>query len=574
MLNNLKILLDKDYTPVKKATYYQLLDILFNMIIYTILFLTIYSLIEKSFTMNKIYWYSGLLLIALIFKSYFGGWAMVKMQKTGSTASKDLRIAMGDHVKKLNLGYFNSHNLGYLINILTMDITDFEQAVTHNIPDLLKVLVLSVYLLLITFFINFKLAIIQIVVVLLTIPILKVGGEKLEKIGVEKKNVSAKLISTIIEYISGIEVFKSFGVIGDKFERLEKGFRDLKKYSIKLELTAVPYVLLFQVIIDLLFPILLLLAVRFFMNGELEAKMLVGFIVLSLTLTNVIRNFSASYSVTRYLFVSVAKISDTLNYPTISYKDEDFNFSGYDISFENVDFSYTEDRKVLKDINFIAKNNEITALVGKSGSGKSTIMSLIARFWDTTKGSIKIGGKDIKEVNPDSLLKNISMVFQDVYLINDTIYENIRIGNLNASREEVMNAAKIANCHGFISKLPNGYDTYIGEEGSTLSGGEKQRISIARALLKNSPIILLDEATASLDADSEHEIKMAINELIKDKTVIIIAHRLNTIKDANNIIVMDDGKIIESGNHEKLMNDRGAYYSMFTAMEKAKEFSI
>jgi len=273
------------------------------------------------------------------------------------------------------------------------------------------------------------------------------------------------------------------------------------------------------------------------MNGELEAKMLVGFIVLSLTLTNVIRNFSASYSITRYLFVSVAKISDTLNYPTISYKDEDFNFSNYDISFENVDFSYTEDRKVLKDINFIAKNNEITALVGKSGSGKSTVMS-------------------------------------DVYLINDTIYENIRIGNLNASKEEIMNAAKIANCHDFISKLPKGYDTYIGEEGSTLSGGEKQRISIARALLKNSPIILLDEATASLDADSEYEIKMAINELIKDKTVIIIAHRLNTIKDANKIIVMDDGKIIESGNHEKLMNDKGTYYSMFTAMEKAKEFSI
>ena len=227
MLNNLKMLLDKDYTPVKKATYYQLLDILFNMIIYTILFLTIYSLIEKSFTINKIYWYSGLLLIALIFKSHFGGWGMVKMQKTGSTASKNLRIAMGDHVKKLNLGYFNSHNLGYLINILTMDITDFEQAITHNIPDLLKVLVLSVYLLLITFFINFKLAIIQIIVVLLTIPILKVGGEKLEKIGVEKKTVSAKLISTIIEYISGIEVFKSFGVIGDKFERLEKGFKKI-----------------------------------------------------------------------------------------------------------------------------------------------------------------------------------------------------------------------------------------------------------------------------------------------------------------------------------------------------------
>ncbi len=216
----------------------------------------------------------------------------------------------------------------------------------------------------------------------------------------------------------------------------------------------------------------------------------------------------------------------------------------------------------------------MTALIGPSGSGKTTITSLIARFWDVNKGEITVGDKDIKDVNPETLLNHISMVFQDVYLLNDTIYNNIKIGNQDASYDEVIEAAKIANCHEFIKKLPQGYETMVGEGGSTLSGGEKQRISIARAILKDAEIILLDEATASLDADNEMEIRKSIDKLTENKTVIVIAHRLNTIKDAEQIIVLDEGEIEEKGNHEELMKNKKRYYNMLQEMERAKSWAI
>jgi len=216
----------------------------------------------------------------------------------------------------------------------------------------------------------------------------------------------------------------------------------------------------------------------------------------------------------------------------------------------------------------------MTALIGPSGSGKTTVISLIARFWDVNNGSIRIGGRDIKDIKPDLLLKHISMVFQEVYLLNDTIYNNIKLGNPKATKEDVIRAAKIANCHEFIEKLDNKYDSLVGEGGSTLSGGEKQRISIARAILKDAPIILLDEATASLDADNELEIRKAIKKLTTNKTVIVIAHRLNTIKDADQIIVLNEGSLEERGNHKQLMENKKRYYNMYNEMEKAKNWAI
>ena len=247
----------------------------------------------------------------------------------------------------------------------------------------------------------------------------------------------------------------------------------------------------------------------------------------------------------------------------------------YDIKFQNVSFSYEKDAPVLKNITFEAKQGTKTALVGSSGSGKTTVTSLIARFWDCQSGEITIGGINIQKIYPEELLTNISMIFQDVYLVNDTFENNIRLGKPKATREEVINAAKNANCHDFIMESENGYDTIIGEGGSTLSGGEKQRISIARALLKDTPIILVDEATASLDADNEHEIRKSLSILTKHKTVITIAHKLNTIKDYDKIIVMSNGIIEEIGNHEQLMENKGRYYKMYTEMEKAQsEFEL
>ena len=251
-------------------------------------------------------------------------------------------------------------------------------------------------------------------------------------------------------------------------------------------------------------------------------------------------------------------------------------FKNYDIKFENVSFSYEKDKPVLKNISFEAKQGTSTALVGSSGSGKTTVTNLIARFWDCQSGIISIDGTDITKIYPEELLTNISMIFQDVYLVNDTVENNIKLGKPDATHEEVIKAAKDASCHEFITELENSYDTVVGEGGSTLSGGEKQRISIARALLKDTPIILLDEATASLDADNEHEIRKSLDKLIKNKTVITIAHKLNTIKNYDQIIVMSDGIIEEKGTHEELMKNRKRYYEMYTEMKKAQsnEYSL
>ncbi len=574
MLKDIKFILQNDYINIKRAIKFILADVVFTVFIYSILYFSIMSLIQNNFSKEKIFLYTSIILIIMIIRIFTAKYAMVNIQKKGSSAVKNLRIRIGDHIRNLNLGYFHKNNIGHLINILTLNISDFEMVITHTTGDLLKVIILSVYFLSVSFFINYKLALIQFLVFILASPIMYFGGKKLNQASTKKSIVFSKGMATIVEYISGIELFKSFGISGKKFKRLENSFVDFKKYSIKVELSAVPYVLLFQIIIDLMFPLLLIISTTMFINKNLTAEMLIAFTILNLAFTNIVRGFSIGYAQLRYLLVSMEKLKETLNYPTISYKEENYNFSNYDIEFKNVNFSYVDDKKVLNNINFVAKEKEITALVGESGSGKSTIITLIARFWDIQNGSIKIGGKNIKDINPESLLKNISMVFQDVYLINDTVYENIKIGNSNASYEEIINAAKLANCHNFIEKMENSYDTVIGEGGSTLSGGEKQRISIARAFLKNAPIILLDEATASLDADNEYEIKKSIKKLTANKTVIVIAHRLNTIQDADKIIVMEEGKILEQGKHSELMENKNKYFNMFTEMSKAKEWSI
>lgn len=332
--------------------------------------------------------------------------------------------------------------------------------------------------------------------------------------------------------------------------------------------------LVFQIIVDISFPILLLIVTTKFGYGNIDKKAFLTFIIINIALTNILRAFGAQYGQFRYLKLASQKLIDTYNKPEMSYKYEDIDFKNFDIEFENVSFEYEEGENIINNLSFKAKEKTMTALVGPSGSGKTTVTSLIARFWDINRGRIKIGGNDIKDIKPDLLLKHISMVFQDVYLLNDTIYNNIKLGNESATKEDVIRAAKIANCHEFIEKLEDKYDTVVGEGGSTLSGGEKQRISIARAILKDAPIVLLDEATASLDADNELEIRKGIKKLTLNKTVIVIAHRLNTIKDADQIIVLNEGHIEEKGSHRELINNKKRYYNMYNEMERAKNWAI
>ncbi len=565
-----KLIGDEDYklfiNPIKILAF----DGVFHGIIYSMLFFTLIDLVNKNITMKKNLIYLAIMIVALIirffllFKGYYG------VQADGAKIIAHLRIKMGDYIKRLGLGYFNKNNIGTLSNILTNDLNDFEIFITHMTADLVKLTILMIYLSICLIILGS----IQVIIFIFSLPIFFLGSSKIKATTKEAKIVRATMLSKIIEYVKGIEVFKSYNMLGTRFKNFSEALNGVKKYSIKIELAGIPYLIPMQLLVFLSFPILLIFATQKYFNGGINANQLVIFMVVSLAYTNIGLNIGVLLMESRYFTVSIDKLLSVLETKEIPYKLETHNFEDYSIKFENVNFSYLEDKQVLKNINFEAKQGSMTALVGASGSGKTTILNLIARFYDVASGSIKIGGLDIKELNPDSLLENITMVFQDVYLIQDTIFENIKIGNQNATREEVIEAAKKAFADDFIQKLPLGYETMIHESGDSLSGGEKQRISIARAFLKDAPIVLLDEATASIDVDNEYLIQQSIKELTKNKTVLVIAHRLNTIRHADQIIVFDEGKIVEKGSHDELIKKDAVYAKMYRTMEQAKMWNI
>ena len=576
MLNDIKTLSGKEFKRLKKPVFLLVIDSLFYMMNYMMFYFTIVDLITETFTLNKIIVYTVIMIVANTVRYLFNRVGYTGIQSQGARIIQDLRLRMGDHLRNLNLGYFNKHNIGNVINIITNDLQDFEHVLTHSTSELIKLGILSVYLLLVTFAISPILGILQILIAAAGAIFIVLGMKKSSKIALKKKHTMDDVVSRMVEYISGMELFKSYNLAGEKFKRLKDSFNDLKKESINTEIALAPYVLIFQLIVDISFALLLLVSTQLFINGSINKIMFFSYIIIGLSLSNILKAFSGQYVFFQYMKLATDKLINVYNEKEISYEFEVMPFKNYDIKFENVSFSYEKDKPVLKNISFEAKQGTSTALVGSSGSGKTTVTNLIARFWDCQSGIISIDGTDITKIYPEELLTNISMIFQDVYLVNDTVENNIKLGKPDATHEEVVKAAKDASCHEFITELENSYDTVVGEGGSTLSGGEKQRISIARALLKDTPVILLDEATASLDADNEHEIRKSLDKLIKNKTVITIAHKLNTIKNYDQIIVMSDGIIEEKGTHEELMKNRKRYYEMYTEMKKAQsnEYSL
>ena len=576
MLNDIKTLSGKEFKRLKKPVFLLVIDSLFYMMNYMMFYFTIVDLITETFTLKKIIIYTVIMIAANTVRYLFNRVGYTGIQSQGARIIQDLRLRMGDHLRNLNLGYFNKHNIGNVINIITNDLQDFEHVLTHSTSELIKLGILSIYLLLVTFAISPILGILQILIAAVGEIFIVLGMKKSSKIALKKKHTMDDVVSRMIEYISGMELFKSYNLAGEKFKRLKNSFNDLKKESINTEIALAPYILIFQLTVDISFALLLLVSTQLFISGSINKIMFFSYIIIGLSLSNILKAFSGQYVFFQYMKLATDKLINVYNEKEISYEFEVMPFKNYDIKFENVNFSYEKDKPILKNISFEAKQGTSTALVGSSGSGKTTVTNLIARFWDCQSGIISIDGTDITKIYPEELLTNISMIFQDVYLVNDTVENNIKLGKPDATHEEVVKAAKDASCHEFITELENSYDTVVGEGGSTLSGGEKQRISIARALLKDTPIILLDEATASLDADNEHEIRKSLDKLIKNKTVITIAHKLNTIKNYDQILVMSDGIIEEMGTHEELMKNRKRYYEMYTEMKKAQsnEYSL
>ena len=508
------------------------------------------------------------MIVSVIIEAVLEHITNVLESAAGYMVFADMRNQLGDHLRKLPMGFFTEGNMGKISSVLSTDMVFIEENCMAVLAEVMTFMISQGLMIIMMFFMSWKIGILTLVItgvfVLIGNLMLKNTLEHSEK----KQEYSEHLTDAVLDFVEGIGIIKSYNLLGERSKSLTDNFKKSCDESIAFEVDYSPWAKAMYLAYGIGTTAVLALGFYLYNSGEIRADYMVGLIIF---LFDVFLSIKAYYGQIARLTVTSAcldRIEEVFNAEEMKdtgaaqLKNVDaVDSSVPEIEYSDVTFGYTE-KDVLRNVSFSVNKGEMTALVGPSGGGKSTIASLLARFWDVKDGSIKVRGTDIREVPLGTLMDNISMVFQRVYLFQDTIANNISIGRPDATKEEIIEAAKKARCYDFIMKLPEGFDTVIGEGGASLSGGEQQRISIARCILKDSPIVILDEATSSVDADNERAIQEAISELCKDKTLLVIAHRLKTIKDADQILLISDGGISERGSHEELMAKQGTYAHM------------
>ena len=525
------------------------------------------SLFMKGQMNEKICLYLGIgLVICIAVEAVFEHITNVLQSATGYEVFADMRMRLGDHLRNLPMGYFTEGNMGKISTVLCTDMVFIEECCMGVLSELVTFMISQGLMTLMMFVMDIRLGVAACLVI---IAFFIVGNCMMKTTlahSKTKQEGSESLTEEVLAFAEGIGIIKSFNMLGEKSKSLSAEFDKSCRESIDFEKSYGPWARALYLTYGIGTSFMLAVAGLLYTKGEMASDYMVGLVLFLFDLFISIESYYGQITRLTVTAASLDRIEEVFEAEEL----HDFadialskDAGGNDslVEYSDVSFGYTG-KNVLNHISFTMKKGEMTALVGPSGGGKSTIASLLARFWDIKEGTIKVDGKDIKNVSLGSLMDKISMVFQRVYLFKDTIYNNIVIGRPDATREEVIEAAKKARCYDFIMSFPEGFDTVIGEGGASLSGGEKQRLSIARCILKDSPIVILDEATASVDADNERAIQEAISELCKNKTLLVIAHRLKTIRDADQILVISDGKIIERGNHEKLMEKDGVYAHM------------
>lgn len=525
------------------------------------------SLFMKGQMNEKICLYLGIgLVICIAVEAVFEHITNVLQSATGYEVFADMRMRLGDHLRNFPMGYFTEGNMGKISTVLCTDMVFIEECCMGVLSELVTFMISQGLMTLMMFVMDIRLGVAACLVI---IAFFIVGNCMMKTTlahSKTKQEGSESLTEEVLAFAEGIGIIKSFNMLGEKSKSLSAEFDKSCRESIDFEKSYGPWARALYLTYGIGTSFMLAVAGLLYTKGEMASDYMVGMVLFLFDLFISIESYYGQITRLTVTAASLDRIEEVFEAEEL----HDFadialskDAGGNDslVEYSDVSFGYTG-KNVLNHISFTMKKGEMTALVGPSGGGKSTIASLLARFWDIKEGTIKVDGKDIKNVSLGSLMDKISMVFQRVYLFKDTIYNNIVIGRPDATREEVIEAAKKARCYDFIMSFPEGFDTVIGEGGASLSGGEKQRLSIARCILKDSPIVILDEATASVDADNERAIQEAISELCKNKTLLVIAHRLKTIRDADQILVISDGKIIERGNHEKLMEKDGVYAHM------------
>ena len=484
--------------------------------------------------------------------------------------SANIRIEIAEILKKLPLSFFSKHDVSDLSQTIMKDVSTIEHAISHAIPKALGLIVYLFLIVIMLLIFNFKLALCILIPIILSIVCIFIS--KKSQVNGNKKyyNVMREISEDFQESIELQQEIKSYNQIEKFSKKIIDDINYSEKVHIKSELGMVLPLSISTNIQNLTLGATILFGTSIYLKGEASLLYLIGYIMCASKIIDAVNSLLSNFAELMYLDGNLQRIKELRS--TEIQSGEEKKLKKFDIEFKNVEFGYGEN-KVIDNISFIAKQGEVTAIVGPSGCGKTTVLRLMSRLYDYDKGKIIIDDNDIKEIDTESLFENISIVFQEVTLFNTSILENIRFGDKNATDEQVKEAARLANCEEFIEKLPEKYDTIIGENGSKLSGGERQRISIARAFLKNAPIILLDEISASLDVENEMKIQESLNKLIKNKTVLIISHRMKSIENANKIIVMENGKIESQGNHNELLEKSKVYNTMVKNSNLAENYS-
>ncbi|MGO5075027.1 ABC transporter ATP-binding protein [Clostridium sporogenes] len=528
---------------------------------------------NKNLTIDWVFYMLGFMVFTVLGRFLFSYLRASTQDSIGYEVTAEQRVRIGDILKRVSLGFFSEKNAGEITSAVTTDLSFIEMYGMKMIDVVINGYISAFTMVFCLAFYNLWIAIIAAVGILLSAIFLKLLGDKSNENAPVHQRAQDSMITATIEYIRGMSVVKAFKQNGVSIEGIRNSYKMSKDINIKIEKDYVSYNCLHLFVLKLASVAMVLVSAIMAVNEAMDIPIMLMMAIFSFVIFGHIETINNAAHVLKIIDATLDKLNAIESADFIDQNSKDIKLSTYDIKFKNVTFGY-EKRDVLKNVSFTIPENTTTAIVGPSGSGKSTICSLIARFYDVDKGSISMGGINIRDITCDSLLKNISMVFQKVYLFHDTVLNNIRFGKPEASFEEVIKVAKKACCHDFIMNLPDGYETVIGDGGSTLSGGEKQRISIARAILKNAPIVILDEATASVDPENEHAIQKAISALVHGKTIIIIAHRLATIENADQILVVDEGSIVQRGTHEELINQDGVYKRFLDIRKTAEEWRI
>lgn len=566
------------FSGTEKSTWYkgmafELLRSIFEALQFVALLIVLRALVEQNITGATAWTTLGIMVVSVAGAALCWYLAHNSEGHANYRMCGEKRIHIGERMKYMPMGYFNAQSLGSLTAAATSTMSDLESmsfaVIARTVVGMIRTAVFSLAIMCF----DWRIGLVFFVGTLLFLWVNSRLLKKSRELSPGRLAAQTKLVDAVLEYIQGMSVVRAFH--GDKAAKqtLNNTIKETENQNFKLERKRIPYNVLEQVVLRVTSVLAILLSIWLFLQGNMSLFTCLMMVVSAFLVYSELESAGEMFFMLPMIDASIDRVEEIDRAPRMDESGSVQVPKSHDISFDHVDFSYG-DRKIIDDVSFTIPEGTTTAIVGPSGSGKTTLTSLMARFWDVKKGSVKLGGIDVKDYSLDSLMSNFSMVFQNVYLFNDSIENNIKFGKPEASHEEVVAAAKAARCHDFIMALPDGYDTVIGEGGATISGGERQRLSIARAMLKDAPVVILDEATANVDPENEAELQAAIEALTGGKTIIMIAHRLKTVRHANQILVVDHGRIVQHGTHDQLIQQKGIYADFILNRKAAIDWKI